>query len=179
MLNLLVYCESTTGVNAYRIIQSIKLNRIKAWCFMAPGASTAGLLNLELEWYGGGASNKRISSVGNANMPCFIDSVPPTDSLAKFWSSQADVTLPESQLLFQMSQDNAGYNTQSTFVIDLHVSYTLTDPLTKALTIGLFSGSNHQLSYNYLDNTLPGATSSGSMYLAPEGIDGTGVQAFG
>jgi hypothetical protein len=179
LLNLLVYLENTTGSNAYRIIQSIKVNRLRVWCFIAPGATTAGLLNAEVEWYGGGATNRRISSMGNATAPCFLDSRPPVGSLAGFWSSQADVTLPESQQLFQVSQDNAGYNTQSTLVLDLHVSYTLTDPVTKQLAIGVFGGSAHQLSYNYLDNTVVGGTGSGSMYLSPEGIDGTGVQAYG
>lgn len=146
---------------------------------MAPGASTAGLLNLELEWYGGGSTNKRVSSMGNSSSPCFIDSFPPQGSLASFWSSQADATLPEGQMLFQISQDNAGYNTQSTMVLDIHVDYTLTDPNTKVLTIFGYTGSAHQLSYNYLDNTAPGAVTAGSYYLAPEGIDGTGVQANG
>lgn len=180
LLNLLVYAEATTGANAYRLIQSIKLRQIKAWCFMAPGASTAGLLNLEIEWFGGAATNRRVSSMGNSVTPCFLDSKPPVDSLAGMWSAQADVTAPESQQLFEISQDNAGYNTQSTLVVDLHVSYTLTDPLTKVLTLNVaYGGSAHQLSYNYLDNTAPAGVLPGSFFLAPEGIDGAGIQASG
>jgi hypothetical protein len=168
LLNALVFMESTSGANAYRIIQSIRVSRVDAWLFLAPGASTAGVLDLEIEWFSSLANDVRVSSMGNSTRPAFITSHPPRSTLASFWSVTGSL---ETDVLFTLSGDNAGYNAQSTLVVDVHVDYTLVDPVTKNLTIFNFSGSAHQLAYNCLDNTSP-TSGSGSGYLQPTGIDG-------
>jgi hypothetical protein len=168
LLNLLVYAETTSGANGYRVIQSIRVKEVEMWLFMAPGASTAGALDLELEWYSALANDVRISDMGNANEPAYIRSTPPKNTLASFWSVQQS---SEGDQLLAISIDNAGYNTQCSLVVDVAVEYTLVDPTTKLLAISTFSGSAHSLNYNVLDNTAIGATSIGSGYLVPQGIE--------
>jgi hypothetical protein len=114
MLSRLAMTSST--VAGYRIFAGVKLNRIKIW---GPTPAPTATSQVSLQWISENGPPELLSDYSSSTAyPPFLESTPPKQSLASFWSIQG---IDESDLLFMME-----LTAQSIVEIDVSVVFTNT-----------------------------------------------------
>jgi hypothetical protein len=131
MLNLLVMAGNATG--AYRMFGAVKLKRIRVWSSVGITTGPYPVATSTLQWNAQNSRNKTITSTsmgyGSIGM---IDSRPPKDSLASFWS--IDQAAAETDILFTLDLNMWD-------VIQLDVVYTIQNNVTGAFTVNTLISS--------------------------------------
>lgn len=125
MLNLLVFGVNST--TAYRMFSSVKLTRIRIWSAALVGTATAGTVALSsLQWAGQSSRPRTITSTSMGVTVGHLDSRPPTDSQASFWSNDNYL---ETDILFTLDVNSGD-------VIQLDVVCCLQNGVTAQFTAG-------------------------------------------
>lgn len=101
LLNL--YSMATTTTNQNRIITAIKLKRVRVWG--QPAAVGAAPASVQIEWVSNQAPSTLHSDMAIGVRPAFIETKPPADSSAKWWSISGS---NETEVLFKLSSVGGG-----------------------------------------------------------------------
>jgi hypothetical protein len=95
---LSMFVMGSTPTNAYRLISSIKLNRVELFTQAVPGTSSA---SVALTWLGVNApTTEKSDTTLSSAYPAHIATSPPMDSSAAWWST---IGVSESESLFSLT----------------------------------------------------------------------------
>ncbi len=181
LLNQLVYAETATvgASGAYRLVEAVKLRRVRCWFNVAPG-STAASANMDFEWKGLYGKNSRMSALAYSVKPAVIDSVPPEGSEPAFWMTDGQSTNYERTTMFVISLENStASGVNGTLVVDVHCDYLLNDKQGGNTGLAIGGGAvAHSNQFNFLDNTTTSGT-AGAFLLIYQGSELAGGKFYG
>jgi len=116
MLKLMT-ATGTAVATGTTIWTGVKLRRVEMWAVNSDIAIAPGtMVSASVEWQASRGPSKLVSATGNLNQPAHLDSKPPKDSLAGFWSQVSDGPTVGAEILFYLT-------CTSGTVIDLHLNY--------------------------------------------------------
>ncbi len=124
LLNL--WCVASAATTTSRLIQGLKLKRVRIWG--QPPSLGAAAVTASIEWSGGGASagfgpSWQVSDTSQGITPAYVDARPPKGSLASFWINDVQT----GNIAFTLTLPLGA-------VVDLHTVLVMKD--TEAVTAG-------------------------------------------
>ncbi len=162
----LAFATDANGTQGNTNYTAVRLKRIKMWAVPDPTALLAydGMTSCSLEWQSTRGPTTLVSDTGNSFSPAHIDTKPPKDTEASFWSQVSSSTTIRNEVLFYLTCP-AGT------IIDVDIAYVecngaqIASP-GETLAISLVAPTTMS-SYliNSLDNTTSG--SSGPNQIRP------------
>ncbi len=153
LLSLISVTSNDTATVAFPI-QGIRLDRVSIWA--TSNNSSAVFSTVTLEWKSAQGPINEVSATGNNFTPAHISCVPPSSSLAGFWSYSNS---NESDILFEVN------TTAADVIIDLEVTYVLADDRCSYGTLNLAPGVA-TVSYLALDNSNGAGGPGNGLYTA-------------
>lgn len=147
---------------SFSMLDAIRVIGIKIWTVSGPVGAPVGAESVTLRWTSQlGKSNVMIAT-GNAFAPATIQSRPPRNSLASFWTRRGSPATTAAEIIFEMVLPAGS-------IIDIHVEIELQNGGPFPVPIALASpATNGALSVVNLDNN-GGNSPSPTDFLACQG----------
>jgi hypothetical protein len=155
---IMVYASGNTGQCAF-MIQSCLLKRVQIWGLT--NEASQGTTTIAIEWASNLGKSVEISRTGNAFNPPYIQTPPPKNSTASFWSRANN---NETEILFYLT---APVGT----IIDIEMDMVFGDgPTSRGVLLGSYSPGNSVVFYAYLDCLDATGAAAGTQQLVPVSV---------
>jgi hypothetical protein len=168
----LLYTTDLSGTRGKTLYSGVRLKRVQMWATPTEGSTT--MVSCSVEWQSSRGPTTLISDSGNATVPAHVDSKPPKDSDASYWSQVSSSTTIRNEILFYIT---CPIHT----IVDITICYvegngTQAGPPSESIAINTVVGGPFfdALIANSLDNSV-GASLGGNRIKAVDLFTACGV----
>jgi len=153
----LAFATDANGTQGNTCYSGVRLKRVKIWSTLI-SSDTAGYVNCAVEWQSLRGPTQMVSDSGNMIEPAHVDTKPPKESEASFWSQVSSGSTVLNEVLFYLTAPTDS-------IIDIHFCYvesnglyvTTSNPPTETLAItSIVPPTASAFLVNSLDNTVAG-----------------------